>query len=168
MTSRPKQDHNAADSPAAADRGRTQSAHLIKHTSSAKKGQDLAGPKELVRVARALQRYKLGSISHSTAVQAITRYDIGAVVGATFQNEESIKELRKRLTELQKSYDLLANPPRPLRPRITPVTIRRPSRNVGKPLIEQIKSPMSAEQAQAINERLEAADGPRRKLPPRP
>lgn len=37
-----------------------------------------------------------------------------------------------------------------------------------KPLIEQIKAPMSSTEAQRLSERLNAEDGPRRKLPPRP
>ncbi|MFI6691419.1 hypothetical protein ACIBLA_06570 [Streptomyces sp. NPDC050433] len=40
--------------------------------------------------------------------------------------------------------------------------------NPEKSLIEQIKAPMTATEAQRLSERLKAEDGPRRKLPPRP
>ncbi|MET8215819.1 hypothetical protein [Streptomyces hirsutus] len=47
-----------------------------------------------------------------------------------------------------------------------PFTIE--ARKPRKPLIEQIKAPMSSTDAQRLSERLNAEDGPRRKLPPRP
>ncbi|WP_306966429.1 hypothetical protein [Streptomyces afghaniensis] len=154
-----------------------QAIRLIKNTSSAKKGQSLAFLAAHIRRTQAdidpLRSHVTGSLAHWTAIRRTieSEIDISAALG-TFRNDRSdaARALRRALANLQEHNGIIANASPQLRRAKASLggTIRRRSRSIGKPLIEQIKAPMSSEQAQAISERLNASDRPHRKLPPRP
>jgi hypothetical protein len=177
MASRPKSDHSAAaDRSAAAPHGQRQSGVLVKGTGRTKKGQDLAILADYVRRHQPdlspLRDLLAGSLRHQTAIrQALQDADVFVRLG-TFRSEHSraMAAIRRALEDLHNQYagrhDRVAY--RPQRPERVPGPAALRNRKVGKPLIEQIKAPMTPEQAQAINERLSAEDAPRRKLPPRP
>ncbi len=113
-----------------------------------------------------------GSFRHQTAIRRILEdADVFVRLG-TFRNEHSrsMAAIRRALADLHNQYAGIAartSHPQQQRERLQRAIALR-NRRVGKPLIEQIKAPMTAEQARAINERLSAEDGPRRKLPPQP
>ena len=174
MVSRPKDDRRSADSSAAATRGHRQSGTLIKHTSSAKKG-DLAVLAAYIRRAQpdlsSLQELLSGSVRHQTAIRRILEDTDVFVRLGTFRNEHSrsMAAIRRALADLHNQYaGIAARTSHPQQRERLQRAIALRNRRVGKPLIEQTKAPMTAEQARAINERLSAEDGPRRKLPPQP
>ncbi|MFJ7341982.1 hypothetical protein ACIQU3_17025 [Streptomyces sp. NPDC101110] len=176
MALRPKGDHPAADSSAVATHGQRQSSSLIKHTSSAKKGQDLALLATYLRRTQPdlapLRELLRGSFRNQTAIKRILEDTDVFVRLGTFRNEHSrsVVALRRALADLHNQYAGIAARTSypPLQRERLQRSIALRSRRLGKPLIEQIKAPMTAEQAQAISERLSAEDGPRRKLPPLP
>ncbi|MFI6374772.1 hypothetical protein [Streptomyces sp. NPDC050546] len=154
-----------------------QASRLIKTTSSAKKGQGLAFLAAHLRRTHSdidpLRSQLAGSFAQRAAIRQVIQSEIDTSVAlGVFRNDRSdaARVLRRALATLQEHDGIIANASPQLRRAQAHLggTIRRRSRSIGKPLIEQIKAPMSAEQAKAISERLNASEGPRRKLPPRP
>ncbi|MYR59598.1 hypothetical protein GTY54_26305 [Streptomyces sp. SID625] len=128
---------------------------------------DLDEPRAVDLLRRGSALAQLAAVQRAIGANA----DITVVLG-TFRNEHSdaAKAVREALAHLQDQDSVIANA-RPYlrrgRVRLVGASRRRPG-SARTPLIKQIKASMSSDQAQVISERLNAADGPRRKLPPRP
>ncbi|WP_143669959.1 hypothetical protein [Streptomyces sp. Ag109_G2-15] len=149
---------------------------MIKSTSSAKKGEGLALLAAHIRrnqpdLSPLWHLLLAGSLGHRTSIRHDLE-DIDVLVRlGTFRNEHSrsIAAIRRVLADLhEQGTGIACRVSYPPQRGLVPGPRRLRTRGVGKPLIEQIKAPMTSTQAQAINERLSAEDGPRRKLPPRP
>ncbi|MCC0575264.1 hypothetical protein [Streptomyces californicus] len=161
MTPKPSR-ASRGDSDSAADLGRGK---YVMHTSKDKKGA--LSPLQARKFSRSQNRSDANPL---TAIDnfkgGVGRTKVGSALARTVTGQQA---LHVHLAEDDiTAFELKSTSRRSQGAKPKSIKVKQGKAKSKKPLINLLKAPMTRAEAKALGEAVRAADGPRRKLPPRP